>query len=415
MLPDAMTTLFLIRHGLTAVTGSRLYGRTAGIHLDERGRRQAAALVERFDGVRLSAIYSSPLERCLETLEPLAEARGLEIRTSDALVEMDAGDWTGRTLLSLRRTKLWGTVQRNPSRFHFPAGEGFLEAEARILDEIERIVARHPRGRVLIGTHGDLVRMLISHYTGAHLDQFQRVLADPASVSVVHLGRRRPSDPARERHGEPPSLRAGATTSGGRPAGGNSRGNRRGSCEDRSMDLGPVDRITTDAIGEPGARVFYIQARAGVELVTVIVEKQQVQLLAASVLELLEDVPGSELGEAEPATGEPASEGSAMALEDPIDPRWRAGRLSIGFDQDRDLFLLEVEEFQPDLEDLDEDDPRSIAAGARYRSRNRSASGRRRRRCWRSRDTERTSPHEAGRRASSAATRSTRRATRVPR
>ena len=72
----AMTTLFLIRHGLTAVTGSRLYGRTPGIHLDERGRRQAAALVERFEGVRLTAIYSSPLERCVETLEPLAAARG---------------------------------------------------------------------------------------------------------------------------------------------------------------------------------------------------------------------------------------------------------------------------------------------------------------------------------------------------
>jgi uncharacterized repeat protein (TIGR03847 family) len=131
------------------------------------------------------------------------------------------------------------------------------------------------------------------------------------------------------------------------------------------MDLGPVDRITTDAIGEPGARVFYIQARAGVELVTVIVEKQQVQLLAASVLELLEDVPGTEIV-TELATGtgvEPASEGSAMALEEPIDPRWRAGRLSIGFDQDRDLFLLEVEEFQPDIEDLEVDDPRSIVPG----------------------------------------------------
>jgi uncharacterized repeat protein (TIGR03847 family) len=120
------------------------------------------------------------------------------------------------------------------------------------------------------------------------------------------------------------------------------------------MDLGPVDRITADAIGEPGARVFYIQARAGAELVTVIVEKQQVQLLAASVLELLDDVPGAD------PLAEPASEGSAMALEEPVDPRWRAGRLSIGFDQDRDLFLLEVEEFQPDLEELDEDDPRSI-------------------------------------------------------
>ncbi len=188
MLLDAMTTLFLIRHGLTAVTGTRLYGRTPGIHLDERGRRQAAALVERFDGVRLTALYSSPLERCVETMEPLAEARGLEIRPSDALIEMDAGDWTGRTLPSLRRTKLWGTVQRNPSRFSFPGGESFVDAEARALDEIERIVARHPRGRVAVGTHGDLVGMLISNYTGAHLDQFQRVVAEPASISAVHLG-----------------------------------------------------------------------------------------------------------------------------------------------------------------------------------------------------------------------------------
>ena len=188
MLPDAMTTLFLIRHGLTAVTGSRLYGRTTGIHLDERGRRQAAALVDRFEGVRLSAIYSSPLERCVETLEPLATARRLEMRTSEALIEMDAGEWTGRTLPSLRRTKLWDTVQRNPSRFHFPGGESFMDAEARLLDEIERIAARHPRGRVVVGTHGDLVGMLVSHYAGAHLDQFQRVLVDPASVSAVYLG-----------------------------------------------------------------------------------------------------------------------------------------------------------------------------------------------------------------------------------
>ena len=188
MLLNAMTTLFLIRHGLTAVTGSRLYGRTPGIHLDERGRRQAAALVERFDGVRLNALYSSPLERCVETLEPLAETRRMEIRTSDALIEMDAGNWTGRTLPSLRRVKLWHTVQRDPSRFRFPGGESFVDAEARVLDELERIVARHPRGQVVVGTHGDIVRVLISHYTGANLDQFQRVMADPASVSIVHLG-----------------------------------------------------------------------------------------------------------------------------------------------------------------------------------------------------------------------------------
>ena len=116
------------------------------------------------------------------------------------------------------------------------------------------------------------------------------------------------------------------------------------------MDLGPVDRITADAIGEPGERTFYIQARAGTELVTVIVEKQQVQLLAASVLELLEETPPPEASIDEPL----------MDLEQPVDPRWRAGRLSIGFDHDRDLFLLEVEEFRPDSEDLELDDPRAM-------------------------------------------------------
>lgn len=119
------------------------------------------------------------------------------------------------------------------------------------------------------------------------------------------------------------------------------------------MDLGPVDHITADAVGEPGDRTFYIQARAGKEIVTVIVEKQQVQLLAASVMELLEDAP----------TTEPVADATTMALQEPLDPRWRAGRLSIGFDEDRDLFLIEVEEFQPDLGDLDIEDPRPTVPG----------------------------------------------------
>ena len=112
------------------------------------------------------------------------------------------------------------------------------------------------------------------------------------------------------------------------------------------MDLGPVDRITTDAVGEPGSRVFYLQARQGDELVTVVVEKEQVQLLAASVLELLANV------ERETGAG-PGDE--EMDLEEPVEPRWRAGRLSIGLDEDRDLFLLELEEYQPELEE--DDDP----------------------------------------------------------
>ena len=120
------------------------------------------------------------------------------------------------------------------------------------------------------------------------------------------------------------------------------------------MDLGVVDRITADAVGEPGMRTFYLQARAGEQLVTVIVEKEQVELLARSVLELATDVPPPDdaLGDAEIE--------AKLALEDPIDPRWRAGRLSIGFDDQQDRFLLEIDEYVPEAED--EDDPRSLLA-----------------------------------------------------
>jgi broad specificity phosphatase PhoE len=106
-----MALLFLVRHGLTAQTGRRLYGRATGIDLDARGVAQANQLIERFEGVRLTAIYSSPLERCVQTVVPLADARKLEVRTDGSLLEMDAGDWTGRTLAQVRRTAAWRTVR----------------------------------------------------------------------------------------------------------------------------------------------------------------------------------------------------------------------------------------------------------------------------------------------------------------
>ncbi len=118
------------------------------------------------------------------------------------------------------------------------------------------------------------------------------------------------------------------------------------------MDLGPVDRITADAIGEPGMRTFYLQARAGDAMVSVVVEKEQVQLLATSVLELLADL------ELETGAG---PDDASLQLEEPVEPRFRAGRLSIGYDDERDLFLLEITEFEPEVED--EDDPRSELEG----------------------------------------------------
>ena len=182
-----MTTIFLIRHGLTSVTGSKLYGRTEGFHLDERGRAQAERLAERFAPVRPTAVYSSPLERCVETVEPLAAAQRLPVVTREDLIEMDAGAWTGRSLASLRRTKLWREVQQSPSTFRFPGGEAFAEAQVRVVREIERIGRRHRRGRVVVATHGDIVRILLAHFAGVPLDRFQRTVVDTASVSVVQL------------------------------------------------------------------------------------------------------------------------------------------------------------------------------------------------------------------------------------
>jgi probable phosphoglycerate mutase len=180
-----MALLFLIRHGLTAQTGTFLYGRTPGIPLDERGRAQAAHLAERFEGVRLTAVYSSPLERCVQTVEPLAAAQRLPVRAREGLIEMDAGSWTGKRLATLRTRAAWREVQGSPSTFRFPDGEGFAEARDRVVTEVLAIAKRHRRGRVAIGTHGDVVRMLLSHFGGAPLDAFQRVVADTAGVSVV--------------------------------------------------------------------------------------------------------------------------------------------------------------------------------------------------------------------------------------
>lgn len=183
-----MTTLFVIRHGLTGLTGTTLYGRTEGIALDHRGQAQARALAERFAAIRLTAIYSSPLERCRQTVEPLAAAQRLRVTERPGLIEMDAGSWTGKRLGRLRRTKAWAEVQRSPSTFRFPGGgESFSEAWDRVGADVDAIARRHPRGRVAIATHGDIARLLLGSYLGAPLDAFQRIVIDTASVSVVQL------------------------------------------------------------------------------------------------------------------------------------------------------------------------------------------------------------------------------------
>ena len=182
-----MTTLLLVRHGHTDVAGKRLTGRAPGVHLNELGRRQAERLVERLDGVRIDAIVSSPLERCRETAAPLAKARGRAVDVGRAWIEVGYGEWTGRSISQLRRTKLWRRVMFAPSNVRFPGGESLLEVQGRAVDATLDIAARHARGTVVVVSHADVIRLLVAHLAGMHADHLQRLSIDTASITAVSI------------------------------------------------------------------------------------------------------------------------------------------------------------------------------------------------------------------------------------
>ena len=182
-----MTTLLLVRHGHTDAAGKRLTGRAPGVHLNELGRGQAERLVERLDGVRIDTIVSSPLERCRETAAPLAMARGHAVDVGRAWIEVGYGEWTGRSISQLRRTKLWRRVMFAPSNVRFPGGESLLEVQVRAVDASFDIAARHARGTVLVVSHADVIRLLVAHLAGMHADHLQRLSIDTASITAVSI------------------------------------------------------------------------------------------------------------------------------------------------------------------------------------------------------------------------------------
>jgi len=182
-----MTTLLLVRHGHTDAAGKRLTGRAPGVHLNELGRRQAERLVERLDGVRIDTIVSSPLERCRETAAPLAKARRRAVDVGRAWIEVGYGEWTGRSISQLRRTKLWRRVMFAPSNVRFPGGESLLEVQGRAVDATLDIAARHARGTVVVVSHADVIRLLVAHLAGMHIDHLQRLSIDTASITAVSI------------------------------------------------------------------------------------------------------------------------------------------------------------------------------------------------------------------------------------
>ncbi len=187
-----MTILLLIRHALTEFTGKRLSGSTPGIHLSTEGEAQAEHLAERVSTLPISALYASPLERCMETALAIGVRRALTVRALPELEEVGYGRWTGRPLAQLARTALWKKVQHSPSSVRFPGGETLSEVQRRAVTALDGIAERHPRATVAAVTHADVIRLTLAHYAGVHIDLFQRLIVSPASVSAVVLGDRIP-------------------------------------------------------------------------------------------------------------------------------------------------------------------------------------------------------------------------------
>jgi probable phosphoglycerate mutase len=182
------TRLVLVRHAVTAQTGPLLSGRTPGIDLSDKGREQAEALGERLAKLPIAVVYASPIERTTQTAAAVAGHHGLEVQALPGVLEADYGEWTGGKIADLAKTDLWKTVQRAPSRARFPSGESLAEMQTRMVVALEEVIARHRGELVVVVSHADPIKAAIAHYTGVHLDLFQRIVVSPASVTVFELG-----------------------------------------------------------------------------------------------------------------------------------------------------------------------------------------------------------------------------------
>lgn len=188
-----MSTVVFVRHGLTAMTGPVLAGWTPELHLDDRGREQAAAVAARLAPVPFAAVLSSPLERCQDTAAALVDGRDLTVTTEDRFGEARYGDWTGRELKTLAKDPLWPVVQAHPSAARFPAGESLAETSARAVAAVRDWNGRLGQDAVYaVVSHGDVIKAVLADALGVHLDLFQRITVDPCSVSVVRYTALRP-------------------------------------------------------------------------------------------------------------------------------------------------------------------------------------------------------------------------------
>jgi probable phosphoglycerate mutase len=182
-----MIRILLIRHATTDAVGKRLSGRLPGVHLDKEGEKQSNMLADRMVDVPVAAIYSSPLERALETAAPIAKMHRLNTITSDNFLEIDFGTWTNCSFEQIQNDPAFQRFNSFRSVTRIPGGESMLEAQARIITGLQQLHAKHVNETVAVISHSDLIKAAIAYYAGIHLDMFQRIEISPASVSILEI------------------------------------------------------------------------------------------------------------------------------------------------------------------------------------------------------------------------------------
>ena len=189
-----MSLVVLVRHAHSQANAAGiLSGRRPNIALSEKGRTQAQELAIRLGELKVKELRVSPLQRCIETIDPWVSTKSRIRRIEDhGITEVDYGKWSGRTLRSLSREKLWKIVQENPSRVFFPDGEGMANMQARAIESMHLALASTGTGAVVMVSHGDVIKALVAANLGMRLDDFQRIIIDPASVTVFDFSSKTP-------------------------------------------------------------------------------------------------------------------------------------------------------------------------------------------------------------------------------
>ncbi len=386
-----MTVLLLIRHATNDyVTQGRLAGWTPGIHINAKGQREADSLAKRLNDVPIAAIFSSPLERAVDTAQAVALCQKLEVQVREELGEFRVGEWTGKHIKELEGTETWKQLQSKPAGVRLPGGESIDEVQKRMVHAIDAIVQAHPKQVVAVVSHADPLKATIAHYMGMDLNDFQRIIINPASVTIFLFDEElkpalfclNDTGTLPDFRPEPQKKEAPVDSQGGFPA--ESTADTRGHDGKRALkadpaahsqvaadqgapgersvqaiaaqqhtpkgdeaerkdkekmpdvnilhDLNPVTQITVGAVGVPGKRTFYLQGRQGRTLVTLVAEKEQIAALSTGIDQLLD-----RLGWGTRAVQVTAAE---MELSEPIEPLFRIGQLGLGYDAEQNLLVL---------------------------------------------------------------------------